>query len=310
MTERNIRGPRRWLISAIAAMLVILWGSSSRAAVLRWKFTPGEALHYEVEQKTITEAKFNNQDVKTTLTQIIDTTWEVKSVGSDGAADMTQSIDRIRTKIESAFATFEYDSMDGKEPEGPIAAGMVPMLKALLGAKFRYKITPQGELSDVKVPDGLIDKLKQASPGGAGGGMFSEKGLENMITESSLELPKEDLAKGATWTRSSKQPMGPIGMLALDKTYRYEGEESNSDKITVETKGVLEPDPANKLDVKINAQDGKGTFLFDNHAGRVASSSVNQKMDIVIKVMDKEIAQRYDTSTVMKLVDAKGGGAK
>ena len=52
---------------------------------------------------------------------------------ADGAADVTLTFDRIRTKIESPFGVFEYDSKAKQEPQGLIAAGLVPFLKALVG---------------------------------------------------------------------------------------------------------------------------------------------------------------------------------
>jgi hypothetical protein len=300
-----------WCVTAaLAAAFLATAAGRADAVTLRWKFKPGESLHYQMDQKTVTQIKANGQEIKTTLSQTIDSTWTVESVGSDGTADMAQTLDRVRTKIESAFGALEYDSAAGKDPEGPIAAGVVPLLKALVGAKFRYKMNPQGELSDVKVPEGLVQKLKEAGPAAANVSMFSEEGLKNLINQSSLSLPKEDLTKGKTWVRESKIPAAPIGTMILEKTYRYEGPTEGGEKIGLTVKMGLEPTPGNNIDVKVGDQKGEGSFIFDNNAGRVASSTVTEKMEMIIKVMNQEVNQSTDSTSSMKLIDVKTASAK
>jgi Family of unknown function (DUF6263) len=286
-------------------------GPSAGAATLRWKFKAGENLHYAMEQKTVTTVNLNGQEVKTTLTQMIDMIWSVKSVDDQGTADVTQTFDRLRTKIESAFGAFEYDSKAEKEPEGPIAAGTVPLLKALVGAQFSFKMSPQGELSDVRVPEGVAKALREAgagAAGGAGAGPFSEEGLKSMIVQSSLALPKEDLTKGRTWTRTTKAPTPPIGTMVLDKTYSYEGPDEQAgghvERIGLVTKVVLEPAADSKLALKIKSQEGKGSFDFDNDAGRVIRSHVTESMEMVMNISNTDVNQNIDTTTDMKLIPA------
>ncbi len=297
-----------WRVLAIASAVALTLGSGpapARAAepVLRWKFTEGETLHYQMVQKTVTQVKGPNRDIKTTVTQTIDTTWSVLSVEKgSGTGSLTQTIDQVRTRIENPFGNFEYDSKSDKAPEGPLAAAIVPTLKALVGAKFRYKMSPQGELGDIQVPDGLLKALKEAGGDASNVGMFSEDGLKNMIHESSLVLP-DDARKDKPWTRQTKIPSPPIGTMLLDKTYTYTGPEQDGDKITLDVKVALEPDPKSNLDIKVVKQEGKGTFYFDSKAGRVSSSNVTEKIDMLIKVMNAEINQSTDMSTTMKLID-------
>jgi hypothetical protein len=298
------------LTPLLATGLILAAPKSARADApsLRWKFTSGEALHYQMDQKAVTEVKANGQSVKTTVSQMLETTWSVLSVASDGSAEMAQTIDRMKTKIESPFGQFEYDSKEPKAPEGPIAASIVPVLKALVGAKFRYKISPLGELSDVQVPEGLMKTLKDSGPTAGNAGMFSEDGLKNMIRESSLVLPAETVEK--PWTRQKKIPSPPIGTQVVDLTYKYEGTENGEEKIGTSAKIALEPAPNASLDVKLGPQDGKGSFFFDAKAGRVVRSSVVQKLEMVINVMNTEVTQTSDSTTEMKLVKADPAPSK
>jgi hypothetical protein len=306
-------GLRGALVVAAAAALAAGPNARAAAPVLRWKFNPGESLHYQMEQKTVTEVKANNQNVKSSVNQTLDTTWAVKAVDTAGKAEMTQTIDRIRAKIEHPFGAFEYDSKDGKQAEDKlavdkVAAGLVPIFKALVGATFKFKISPQGELSDIQVPEGLIKSLREAGPTAANAGMFSEDGLKNMIRESSLVLP--DQAADKPWTRQSKIPSPPIGTLVVDKTYSYDGKDADGEKIGLATKITLEAAPNANFEVKIGNQEGKGTFVFDSNVGRVVRSNVTQKLEMVITVMNTQVTQSTDTATVMSLLKAEGGSSR
>jgi len=296
-----------WTTGGLAAVLLgTALAGAADAATLRWQFKEGETLHYQMEQSTVTQLKAaNGQDIKTTNNQTIDMTWKIGKV-TDGAADITQTIDRIRTKIDAPFGAFDYDSKSGKEPEGPIAAGVVPTLKLLVGATFKYKMSARGELSDVQVPDGLVNKLKEASPAAAAaaGGMFTEEGLKNMINESSLSLPAEDLAKGKSWSRPTKMPPSPIGTMTLDKTYTYEGASDGLEKLSLKVDIKLDPPTNPNFDVKIGDQKGEGALLFDNNAGRVSSSKVSEKVAMKIAVQNQQIEQTTETTSEMKLVPA------
>jgi hypothetical protein len=302
----------RW---GLLGLLVMAAGvRDARAVTLRWKFKEGETLHYVMDQKTVTAVKANNLDIKTTLTQKIDMSWIVKGV-NDGTADMVQTIDRVRTKIESPVGgAFEFDSSSKDEPKGPIGASLGPLLRALVGAQFSFKMSPQGELSDIKVPEQVTKALREAGAAGGGAGMFSEEGLKNMITESSLGLPAEDLEKGKSWTRQSKVPIPPVGAMTLDKTFTYEGPDPKAgpkiETIGLDTRIGIETTPGNQIELKIKSQEGKGSFLFDNAAGRIIDSNVTVKVDTLITVQNMEIVQSNETSTMMKLVPADSGASK
>ncbi len=107
------------------------------------------------------------------------------------------------------------------------------------------------------MPDQVTKALREAGPAGGAAGMFSEDGLKNMIAESSLALPKDDLTKGRSWTRQTKVPTPPVGAMTLDKTYTYEGPDPqagpNLDKVTLDTKIGIELAPVANSDPKIKA---------------------------------------------------------
>jgi hypothetical protein len=292
-----------------------LLGSGSRAGfgaeTLRWKFKQGETIRYTMVQETSQEMKAQGQEVKTSLNQTVDLHWNIKSVSADGVADMTQTIDRVRTKIQGPGEPFEFDSESGKAPEGQIAALLTPLLKSLVGAEFSFKMSGRGELSEIKVPQKLLESLRKAGPAATAGGMFSEEGMKNLISQSSLSLPEEPLEKGKNWTQRSKVPVPMIGTMILDKTYTFEGPMTNDPalrRISLDTKVTLEPAADANVAVKIKSQEGKGEFAFDPDKGRIVTSRVNDKLQMSLSIMGQDLDQTTNTLTSMTL--AKDGASK
>ena len=107
--------------------------------------------------------------------------------------------------------------------------------------------------------------------------------------------------------------MAKIGTMQLDKAYSYQGPESHDGKtmerIDLDVKIELQRTDDTALDVSLKSQDGKGSFFFDNDSGRIVDSAVTEKLEMVFKLMDKEIVQGNETSTTMKLVKAEPTGS-
>ncbi len=286
-------------------------GAASTAATLRWKFKPGETLRYSMDQKTVTTAKLpGGQELTNTLMQTLELSWSVKEVRDDGTAELVQTIERVVDKADGPLGKFEYDSKSGQEPQGPIAASRVPLFKAIVGAPITFKMNAQGEPSDVKVPEKLTRSLREAGPAAAAASqLFSEEGLKSLILQTTLVVPKEDLAQGKTWNRQTIETMPAIGTLILDTTFTYQGTDTQNgqkvEKIDQATKIDLQPaaDAGNtNFPLKVKSQDSQGVVHFDSDTGHLVDSQMNEKVELSASIMNMEITQVTETSTVRKLV--------
>jgi Family of unknown function (DUF6263) len=286
-------------------------GASAEAVTLRWKFKPGETLRYSIDQKSVTTAKLpGGQELKNALMQTLELSWSVKEVRDDGTAELVQTIERVVDKTDGPLGKFEYDSKSGQEPRGPIAATRVPLFKAMVGAPITFKINAQGEPSDVKVPERLTRSLREAGPAAAAAGqLFSEEGLKGLILQTSLVVPKEDLSEGRTWNRQTKETMPAVGTLVLDTTFTYQGTDTQNgrkvEKIGQVTKIDLQPpaDAGNiNFPLKVKSQDSRGVVHFDSDAGHLADSRMDETVELTASIMDMEVTQVTETSTVRKLV--------
>jgi len=296
---------RGGLISA--AVLMLLAGSAHAQTTLKYKFKEGDKLNYTMDQTQKQTINIMGMEIETTMTQNMEMSWNVKTV-KDGKAQMTQTIDRIRMKMDSAFAAFEYDSKDGKEPEGPVGQLIGPLFAAMAGAEFTVTMNEQGEVSETMVSEKLLEALKANPALQQFGGGFTEEGLKNMMTQSgSSILPKTAVKKGDTWDHKIELKQPPVGVMKMNSTYTYGGPEEKDDamleKIDVKTEITIEPieDAAAQFEIKVKSAEMKGTIYFDNKAGRVVVSTINQKMNMEINAMGNIIESAVDQTVTVKL---------
>lgn len=296
------------LVLLTAALLGSAWAASQSDAedALQWKFTKGEKLDYVMTQNMDMSMNAGPQgQMKMTMKQQMDMTWEVQGIEENGNAKISQSIDRIQMKM-SGPQDVEYDSQSKEAPQG-LAAMIAPSFDALTKGKFVLTMTPLGEIVDVVVPQEVVDALKNTPGAKMLGEMGSAEGLKQMMSQGSMVLPKEMPEKGSQWTHAMeiKMPMG--GTQKTITTYTYEGTKDVDGttyavvKPTVKT--TYEGNGAMTLTVK--DQKSSGEILFDPKAGRMASSNLDQDMTLDVNVSGQALSQSLHQVVEVKITPAK-----
>jgi hypothetical protein len=300
------------ILQAIGCALVVSFlGSTVEAqTTLTWKFKPGERLNYTNNTDMKQAMSIAGQDVNTTMNQAMDLSWTVKTV-QDGKAEVVQKIEQFRQKMEAPFGGFEFDSKSGKKPEGPIGQAVGPIFESMVGAEFSFKMDAQGETSDAKISEKLIQTL-QGNPALAQmGAMFSEEGMKNMMQQSSVAFPKEPLSKGKMWNKIVEVKL-PFGVMKLNTTYTYQGPEARGnaklERIDSKSDVTVEPVENANISLKIKSADVTGKIYFDNTAGRLIEASQTQKMVMQISAMGQTFDSTQDQSMTMKLMPATSAG--
>lgn len=286
-------------------MALVVASSASAQNGLAFKFKSGDKLKYSHSTEMKQAMNVNGANIETGMNQGMEYEWVIKEV-QGSKADMTQTITRFMQKMElPGNQKFAYDSKDGKKPEGPIGAAMAPMLEAMTGAEFSFKMEPNGELSDVKISEELLETIKGNPLLAQMGSMFTEDGMKSMISQASLAFPKEGVAKGKPWSRTV-ETKGPFGTMKVVSTYTYQGPEkvgnATYDKIDVKTETAIESDPAGQAQVTVKSQDAKGVIYFDSKRGLIAESSLDVKLELEVKVMGQTIISNQTNTVKLKLL--------
>ena len=92
--------PRRIVLGAVVGCLVVTSSTSLADEPLRWKFTAGEKLDYQMTQDMNMSINAGpSGELVTTAGQTMSITWNVKGVDEKGVALIEQTIDRIQIKM-------------------------------------------------------------------------------------------------------------------------------------------------------------------------------------------------------------------
>ncbi|MCC6491400.1 MAG: hypothetical protein IT424_00075 [Pirellulales bacterium] len=293
MTSTPIALPR------LALLLAIFTPALGEAAEpLRWRFEPGLSNRYRITQQTQIERSGAGGDAAASTTLTIDSSWTVKQVNSDGSALLNQRIDRMRIKSATGDGQqAEIDSQALDNPQGP-AAMLTPLLKAITSSPFSVAMTPRGEISDVDVPDDLVEALKN-QPGAAQlGDLASAEGFKKLVAQAGFVLP-ETLEPGMEFTNKTETNAPAIGTQTAEITYRYEG----SRELDGKTMEIFKPQIVVKFTggpatIDVADQSSEGELLFNRTDGRLESSSLRQQLTLKITVAgqqtDQKITQQVD----------------
>jgi hypothetical protein len=302
---------RRCIPLGLAAVALALAAVPARAqTTLRYQLKEGQRLEYAVDQDMKMAMKVMGMDLDMKMTQHIDLAWNVVKVDADGNATVKIRFDRVKMAMDGPTGNVEADSKDAKEAADPVGKIFNQIVTALAALDMTLVMTPVGEIKKVDVPEAAIKKFKQL-PGldKFGGDMFSPEGLKKMAQGGGgLLLPKDAVKKGESWTQKADQKT-PFGKMTGDNKYTYEGPVEKDgrtlQKIALKPDMKIEPSPDAPVKITIKGQEGKGTILFDNAAGHIASLTNELTMRLEVEVNDMTIDQRIVQTTTMRL---KGTG--
>ena len=286
-----------WLIVAVCSLTLAV---SAKAQNLRWKLTPGTSLKYTSNQDSDTVMTVGGQTVTTKMSIGMNTLWNVNQVDAQGTADITQSIANIKIKLSGLGGNLDYDSASGTEPKDPIGKQIAASIKPLSQAKFNFKLSPLGEITDVKVPEDSQKLLQGVQPGPQLGGALNQDTFVAMIKESVIPFPSEPVQKGTSWKHKSEVKAPPIGTMTNEVSMTYVGPAQVAgkqlDQIQVEVTSKLTADPANPLvQVTIKEQSEKGSLYFDSAAGRLSHSESTQNLVMDVSAAGQKFEQTVKT---------------
>jgi len=292
------------------ASLVLFAGAAAQAQAdteLRWKFKAGDKTRYEMRMELTQDTKAGDMPFQVRMNQTMDMTWEVTEVGDDGTATMNQTIDRVRMELtlpQAGQAPIKYDS---QQPEkAPGTEMLTKIFDAMVGKPFVIKVTPLGKVVDLKTPEAILAAFKNMP--GAQGGMFSEDGLKQMISQSMLPLPEEAVTVGKTWEKTAETQAPPFGKQVTKSEYKFAGEEEvdgkKLDKIDLTLDVKIEMGEEAQARFKLKDNTSGGQVLWDNVAGQPAESRVSSKMAFEIMVNSNTIEQGVTTKSIMKRVSS------
>jgi hypothetical protein len=239
--------------------------------------------------------------VENNIKQIIDMSWTVREIEDDGSAILDQKIDRMRMTILAGGQKVDVDSAAKEEPKNQ-AAMLAPMLKAFTAKPFKVTMTPQGKITEVEVPDEMVEALKNTPGGAALGDMATPEGFKKMVTQAEFAMP-EKLEPNDQWTQKMEMQLPGIGKQIAETTYKYEGaKEIDGKEYEVFTPSLDIRYEGGATTVNVGDQKSTGQILFDREAGRLEKSELKQNMTLTLTAGGQSIEQKLEQTIEMKYV--------
>lgn len=289
---------------AIVLALVVLTCAASSAACaadepIRWKFTAGEVLDFSMNQDMNMNIQAGpTQQMSTTAQQSMDMNWNVKNVDEAGNAEIEQRFQRIQLKMTMPGGQGLIYDTDSEEPAVGMAAMIAPTMEAMTAGSFTFKMTPRGEVSDVKFSEELQNAIKNG-PGGAAGGAEQFK---SMVSQVAFVLPENAPKPGDSWktTVTVNNPAG--GNQTVETTYTFDGTREADGTTFAVIKPSMNMQLAKNpmMEMKMKEQKTDGEVLFDLKAGRLHSMSVNLNI-----TLDMIAQQTTMPGTIDQKIDVK-----
>lgn len=297
--------PHRRSLSGLAAV-VLIWlavpaTATSQATPLRWSFRKGDTFRYALTQDSTTKTNFQGNAIENRNDQVFDVTWKVAAVRPDGSAELIQTFDRIRFRAEGLFGAIHFDTQ-GKEEAPPAVEAQARVFRSLIGAEITLVMTPEGDVKDIKLPARTVEALNDVTAPPGAPKPLGEDSIKNIVELSTQPLPGKAVEPGATWTRT-RRTASPLGTMTVATTYTLAGADAakGAERIDVASTVDLKVKPDLPLKATIKSQDVHGTAYFDAGAGRLISSTVDQKVELNLDTMGNSLVQETVTKLAITL---------
>ena len=237
-------------------------GEKTAKHTLRYKFTVGETLRWQVVQRALVKTTVSGFTESTEMVSKSVKVWNVKEVKDDGTAvfeNMVESLD-MRQK-RSGRQEVRYNSETDKEP--PPEFQMVP---GSVGVRLStITLSPSGE---------VIHRKKEETQAAA----------QNEQGEITVPFPEEPIAVGKSWSfpHDIIVPLntGTIKTIKSEQKFTLDEVKSGIATIRVATV-ILTPIHNPVIEAQLIQRQAAGTVRFDIDAGRV----IGQQMDLDKRVV-------------------------
>lgn len=235
------------------------------------KFVQDAEALYEVEESTFTvlraevmeKGQANQQSKRTVRIH-----FKIIDVNDDGALvqGAYQSI-AFSNQSDMMRSNLQFDSTKPVAEDG--ANPLAPVIRPLLGTPFTFKVSPGGNISEVKFAPGVVPSIPMARMARQ---FMDEATIQNRFAEIfTTRTPEPQQRVGSTW--SSTQTIGsaaPGGMAdALKITWTQTLVEADQTKTRIDVKGdaTLAEGAASAVKPKLTKFDSKGVQDWAPYSG-------------------------------------------
>jgi hypothetical protein len=178
------------------------------------------------------------------------------------------------------------------------------MFGKIIGSKIRYFLNASNGVERLEGVKELVDRLTSGAKANDLAllkSMFTEGYFKQMMSQNQF-MPPKAVQPGDTWPVKLEYPMGAMGTMEMDYKFTLQGWEMHGKRNcarmdfqgTIKSKPDANPNPAG---MTISSLEGTstGTSWFDPDFGIIIDTTMNQDINMVMKVPAKGAAQNISS---------------
>ncbi|MEN0109400.1 MAG: hypothetical protein AAF805_01640, partial [Planctomycetota bacterium] len=162
-----------------------------------------------------------------------------------------------------------------------------------------------GEVTDVELSDKLAEAFNRL-PGGA----VSADMVKQMAQQGLPNFPTASLEIGDSWATTKRVESPKMGTMVVTTTYRYDGPREADGRALeafTTTTDVAPDTEAGPAPLEVETVDSTGELLFDPAAGRLVSSTSDQRMNVTVPVPGGSVTSEMRQSFELRELAAGEG---
>ena len=290
-----------------ALLLLLLLADEPR--VLKYAFKAGDQVKYINTQTRTTTYKKPGKKVEVSLKQESANLWKVLSVSPDGGAEVGQTITRLR--ITQKGGPLGVQVIDSAADENPLAVQQ--LFDDLTKAEIRFKIRPNGEVTNVTLPDALKERLKPKKEGETP--VLTEAGVANMVRNSIFILPTKPLRAGDGWDLDPYRYQESGYAVTMKARITYDGPTDKDGKMLLKFTrtaqyDVTKPKDGSAAQVNIQRQTAEGVVFLDAETCRLVESNMAESLLTESSASGENLATETVVNSTIRLKEPKKEDSK
>lgn len=142
-------------VALVLAMAALPCSASNEPILLRMNMNPGEVYRLRTTMDQTGTVKMSGMDVRTQQHMILEASYVVDSVESDGSIRMTCTCENLSMHISNPSGEISFDSRSPENAVPEVAA----IFGALIGARLQLRMSPTGRVLECKGIEDIFDKM-------------------------------------------------------------------------------------------------------------------------------------------------------
>jgi len=285
----------------IAALAVALF-AADEPRLLKYLFKAGDEVKYINTNTRRVTVKQGGKKGEVTLEQKTANLWKVRSVSPDGSAEVSQTVTRIRitTAGDPRLGVKTFDSTSEEN-----APALQSFFDDLTKSEIRFKMGPNGAVSDVALPPKLKERLNAKKEGETP--LLTEQWFTGMVRGSVFNLPTKPVKPGDGWDIPPYTYQESGHWVTMNARITYEGPvEQEGKKLlkfsrTAEYQVKTPKDEQAAPEVNIKRQNAEGFVLLDATTCRLVESSMAESQTTETTAGVQKVETETVVNTTIKL---------